>query len=160
MNPKFKSFCIRFSVLVLVLAGTMAFISCMSEAPENIGLQNGKLADCPSSPNCVCSQQDKSDEKHFIEALSYQAEPAVVMSHIKEVLNSMSRTKVISESENYLHVECTSLIFRFKDDLEFFIDTEQQKIHFRSASRVGHSDLGVNRKRVEEIKKKISASME
>ena len=80
-----------------------------------------------------------------------------IMQQVKKALSSMSRTKVITENENYLHLECTSLIFRFKDDLELFIDTEQKKIHFRSASRVGHSDFGVNRKRVEEIKRKISA---
>ena len=152
MNPKTKTFCIRFTILLLVLAGTMAFLSCMSEAPENIGLQNGKLADCPSSPNCVCSQQDKSDEKHFIEALPYASEPSAVIEKVKVALASMSRTKIISETDNYLHVECTSLIFRFTDDLEIFLDTENNTVHFRSASRVGHSDLGANRKRVKKLK--------
>lgn len=155
MKTKAKSFCIRFAVLLLVLAGTMAFLSCMSKAPENIGLQNGKLADCPSSPNCVCSQQDKNDEEHFIDSLPFSSSPALALEKIKTALNEIPRTKIVSETENYLHVECTSLIFRFTDDLEIFIDESSKQIHFRSASRVGHSDLGVNRKRVNKLKERL-----
>lgn len=158
MSPKVKSFCIRFSVILLVLAGTMAFLSCMSQAPDNIGLKNGKLTNCPSTPNCVCSQQDSTADSHFIEPLSYGSlSREEVMAHIKTAISSMPRTEIISEDDTYLHLVCTSLVFRFKDDLEIFIDTENKMIHYRSASRVGHSDLGVNRKRVDELKKKLSA---
>ncbi len=71
-------------------------------------------------------------------------------------MSELPRTKIITESENYLHVECTSFLFRFVDDLEILLDDQQKLIHFRSASRVGYSDLGVNRQRVELIKEKLS----
>ena len=64
----------------------------------------------------------------------------------------MKRTKIISIGKNYLHVECTSTIFRYVDDVEFYFDDEQQLIHFRSSSRIGYYDVGVNRRRMEKIR--------
>jgi len=69
------------------------------------------------------------------------------------VLGVIPRMVIITETESYLHAEATSLIFRFRDDVEFVIDQQANVIHFRSASRVGHSDLGANRVRMEEIRK-------
>ena len=73
------------------------------------------------------------------------------MRHLKAVIAATPRMKIVSQTENYLHAEATSLIFRFVDDVEFFID--RGVIHFRSASRVGHSDLGANRARMKKIRK-------
>ena len=155
MNPKIKKFSSWFIALVLVLGTSMAFLSCMSQRPENLGLKNGRLTDCPSSPNCVCSFEEKSDDKHFIEPFSFSSSEKEVITKLKEILKDMARTKIVEETENYIAAECTSLIFRFTDDLEFYIDAENKLIHFRSASRVGHSDLGVNRKRIDAIKEKL-----
>ena len=127
----------------------------MAQLPDNLGVSNGRLAACPSTPNCVCSFEKESDKKHFVEALSYSTSEKEVMNKLKDILVNMPRTKVIEETENYIYAECTSLIFRFKDDLEVYLDSQAKFIHFRSASRVGHSDLGVNRKRVESIKEKL-----
>jgi len=155
MSPKAKKFISFFCILLLVLILSMAFLSFMSSRPDNLGLKNSRLADCPSSPNCVCSFEEKSDEVHYIEALSYKATEKEVLDKLKEILKTMPRTKIIEETENYIYAECTSLIFRFVDDLEIYMDSENKLIHFRSASRVGHSDLGVNRKRVNSIKEKL-----
>lgn len=65
----------------------------------------------------------------------------------------MPRTRIVKEDGVYLHAEVRSFLFRFVDDLEFLIDTEQSLIHMRSASRTGYSDLGVNRRRVEHVRK-------
>ena len=138
----------------LVLISTMSFLSCMSERPENLGLKDGRLSNCPDKPNCVCSFQ--SDDKHFIEPLSYKNNDTEVHEKIVRALKELPRTKIITETETYIHAECTSLIFRFTDDLEIYIDNGQKLVHFRSASRVGHSDLGVNRKRVEQIKSALN----
>jgi len=70
---------------------------------------------------------------------------------IKAIVSSLPRTKIVDERENYLHVEFASALFRFVDDVEFLIDESAGKIHFRSASRVGHGDLGANRRRMEQI---------
>jgi len=65
----------------------------------------------------------------------------------------MPRTRIVKEEGGYLHAEVRSFLFRFVDDIEFLIDTEQSLIHVRSASRTGHSDFGVNRRRVEHVRK-------
>ena len=71
---------------------------------------------------------------------------------LKAIIQAMSRTKLVEEDESYLHYEFTSLLLRFVDDVEFLFDDESKTLHFRSASRTGYSDLGVNRKRMEEIR--------
>jgi uncharacterized protein (DUF1499 family) len=64
----------------------------------------------------------------------------------------MKRTKIISINDDYLYAECISSVFRFVDDLEFYFDDVEKIIHFRSSSRLGYYDLGVNRRRIEKIK--------
>lgn len=140
----------------LILTISMGLLSCMSERPENLGLQNDRLSACPDKPNCVCSFENKVDKEHFIEPLPYTIDEIQLRDKIIGTLQSLPRTKIITKTENYIHAECTSRIFRFVDDLEIFIDQQQKLIHFRSASRVGHSDLGVNRKRVESIKASLT----
>ncbi|HSF66524.1 MAG TPA: DUF1499 domain-containing protein [Nitrospiraceae bacterium] len=108
------------------------------------------LAPCPSSPNCVSTQA--RDEGHAISPLLYRKPRVEAKEALKEVIRSLSRTKLVEEDESYLHYEFTSLVFRFVDDVEFLFDDEIKTIHFRSASRTGYSDLGVNRKRMEEVR--------
>jgi len=74
------------------------------------------------------------------------------MSDLKKIIAGMKRAVIISETNTYLHIEFTSAFFRFVDDVEFFVDDTEKKIHVRSASRIGYSDFGVNRGRVEKIR--------
>lgn len=154
MKPKIRKICLWLCTLFLILTFSMICLSFMSKRPENLGVQNGRLNNCPETPNCVCSFEDKTD-KHFIEPFAYSAAEKDVTARLKEILNGMPRTKIVEQSENYISAECTSLLFRFTDDLEFYIDSEKKLLHFRSASRIGHSDLGVNRKRLDSIKEKL-----
>ncbi len=78
------------------------------------------------------------------------------IGRLKAILAAMPRTKIITATGEYLHAECTSPIFRFVDDVEFLVDPASRTIHFRSASRVGYSDFGVNRKRMEAISRQFS----
>lgn len=112
------------------------------------------LKACPSSPNCVSTQA--ADPKQAIAPLVYPESRAQALARLKRVLASMKRTTIITERDDYLHAEARSLIFRFVDDIEFYLPENQKVIHVRSASRVGYSDLGVNRKRVEEIRKRFN----
>jgi uncharacterized protein (DUF1499 family) len=123
--------------------------------PTNLGVKDNKLAACPSSPNCVSSQSPDTDAEHYINPLSYQSEPATAMAHLKAAIATMERTKVITETENYLYAEFTSALMGFVDDVEFYLDPTAKVIHVRSASRLGQSDLGVNRKRIEAIRAKF-----
>jgi len=115
------------------------------------GLFDGELRPCPKSPNCVSSQS--KDPSHFIEPLNYAGSLLTSRQHLLDILKSMRGARVITETETYIHATFTSRIFRFVDDVEFCFVQDAPVIHVRSASRVGYSDLGVNRKRVEKIRK-------
>jgi uncharacterized protein (DUF1499 family) len=127
----------------------LLFIGCHGTRPANIGFRNGELAPCPSSPNCVSSQAP--DEGHRVAPLPYAGPASDAMARLTVIIRSLPRTAVITRTAGYLHAEFTSALFRFVDDVEFLVDDAAKVIHVRSASRMGQSDLGVNRKRVEEI---------
>jgi uncharacterized protein (DUF1499 family) len=118
--------------------------------PTNIGVQSGQLAPCPSSPNCVSSFSQ--DTEHKIEPLAYNSAPTVAITNLKQAIQSLPKTKIITETDNYLYVEFSSSLMGFVDDVEFLLDEGEKVIQVRSASRLGQSDLGVNRKRIETIR--------
>ena len=109
-----------------------------------------RLRPCPSSPNCVSTQAQ--DEGHAIAPFRYRKSRAEAKEVLKEVIRSLPRIKFVEEDESYLHYEFTSLLLRFVDDVEFLFDDETKTIHFRSASRTGYGDLGVNRMRMEQVR--------
>ncbi|MEB3279475.1 MAG: DUF1499 domain-containing protein [Lyngbya sp.] len=118
--------------------------------PNNLGIHEGLLANCPDSPNCVSSQS--TDVVHHIDPFTYETSGAEAFEKLKTIINSMDNAKIIREDEDYLYAEFTSAIMGFVDDVEFYLDEADPIIHLRSASRLGESDLGVNRKRVETIR--------
>ncbi len=122
--------------------------------PTNLGVESGKLTACPETPNCVNSQAE--DAQHKIEPLTYKSTPAKAIADLKTVIENMEKTKIITETENYLYAEFSTKLIGFVDDVEFFLDEGANVIHVRSASRLGQSDLGVNRKRVETIRAKFN----
>jgi uncharacterized protein (DUF1499 family) len=118
--------------------------------PQDLGVRNGRLAACPDSPNCVSSFA--RDERHGIEALHVVGEVDVAWRALREVLESMPRMQVVAAASGYLHAVQTSRLMRYRDDVEFLLDAGAARIEVRSASRVGYSDMGVNRSRVESIR--------
>ncbi|MDZ8095389.1 MAG: DUF1499 domain-containing protein [Nostoc sp. DedQUE05] len=121
--------------------------------PNNLGISNGKLTPCPNSPNCVSSQS--TDASHQIAPLTFTSTPEQAITNLKQIIESLPRTKIISESKDYLYAEFKSALLGFVDDVEFYLDRTANLIHVRSASRLGQSDLGVNRKRIETIRAKF-----
>ena len=109
-----------------------------------------QLSPCPSSPNCVSTQAQ--DAGHAIAPFHYRKSRVEAKEALKEVVRSLPRTKLVEEDESYLRYEFTSLLLRFVDDVEFLFDEESKTIHFRSASRTGYGDLGVNRTRMEQVR--------
>lgn len=105
---------------------------------------------CPSSPNCVSTHA--TDERHAIAPIRYRKSRAEAKEALKAAIRALPRAKLVEENESYLHYEITSLLFRFVDDVEFVLDDEGKTIHFRSASRTGYGDFGVNRRRMEVIR--------
>ena len=137
-------------VLMGILSGMLA--ACAGERPNNLGVREGALAACPASPNCVSSRA--GDEKHRIAPLTFSGDADAVFARLKRVLGRRGDTAIIEELPGYLRVELRTVLF--VDDGEFLLDRARNAIHLRSASRLGYSDLGKNRSRIEEIRKEFA----
>jgi uncharacterized protein (DUF1499 family) len=109
-----------------------------------------RLAPCPKSPNCVSSLAP--DDAHRVDPIAFSGDPAAALAKLRAVIEAMPRTAITRQDEDSLHAEFTSWLLRFVDDVDAVVDPDAGVIHVRSASRVGYSDLGVNRKRVEAIR--------
>ena len=143
-------------ILSLAIGGLLAFpvlrwlVERASPMPDNLGVENGRLTPCPDSPNCVSTQAN--DEEHGIDPIPYAGETAVAHDKILTILNDDPSFTIISQTPTYIHAEARSNLWRFIDDVEFFFDEADSLIQFRSASRLGYGDGGVNRRRMETIR--------
>jgi uncharacterized protein (DUF1499 family) len=113
--------------------------------------QRKDVQDCPSSPNCVSSLS--KDSRHLIDPLHFKDSSDEAFECLKQIVKDEKRSTIITEERDYVHAEFRTLL-GFVDDVEFSLDHENRVIHMRSASRVGYWDLGVNRRRLEEIRSK------
>ncbi len=140
---------LRFRLMMIpVVALIWLFgMSAMTQKPKSLGLFDGRLYPLPNTPNCVSTEA--SDEERLMPALKFQGDAAETKSKLLKTIGQFPRWRLVEDDGDYLHVEATSLIFRFIDDVEFLIDRSTHRVHFRSASRIGHSDLGANRKRMQ-----------
>ena len=116
-----------------------------------------RLSPCPDKPNCVSTTAE--EERHAIAPFRYRKSRAEAKEALKAVIAGLPRTTLVEEDDAYLHVEVTSLLLRFVDDVEFLFDEESKTIHFRSASRVGYGDLGVNRRRMEALRSLVDGKL-
>lgn len=114
-------------------------------------LPDGKLRPCPDSPNCVCSEHESRE--HWIEPLSFSGEANAAWQRLTDILRNFPRTKIVAETADHIEGRVRTRIFRFEDVLEFRLDRIANLIHIRSASQIGYSDLGANRRRVESFRK-------
>lgn len=133
-----------FKILFYIIFMALTTVNQASSASEK------KLPLCRDSPNCVSSQAQ--DAKHFIEPFKISGDPEKAWQALKQAINSQSRMVITHETADTLHAEATSLVFRFVDDINVILDANARLIHVRSASRTGHSDFGVNRKRIETLR--------
>ena len=131
----------------------MPLFSCSGTRPSNLGIKASRLAPCPSSPNCVSS--DDADAAHGISSLQLALPPEPAWLAAQSIVAGLARTKIISQTDDYLHAECSSAFFGFVDDLELHLRPASDFIAVRSAARLGHSDFGVNRKRVENLRSQL-----
>jgi uncharacterized protein (DUF1499 family) len=143
-------------VILLVPIVGLAALSLLSQPPKNLGVKDGRLLDCPPSPNCVCTQA--SDARHQMAPIPFDGTSGEALKRLEAAIATLPGTKIVDRSENYLYAESTSRIFRFVDDIELFVDAEHHVIHYRSASRAGRSDLGVNKKRMQALREAFEAS--
>lgn len=117
--------------------------------PGNLGVRDGLLAPCKRSPNCVWSQANPTDREHYIAPIHGS------MASVRKAIASMPRATIVSEKRDYLYAEFRTRLLRYVDDVEFFFDGNVVQV--RSCSRLGRRDFGVNRKRVEELRRLIES---
>lgn len=122
----------------------------VSPVPDHLGVENGRFAPCPSSPNCVSSFA--SDEQHRIAPLTFSGSLPEAKVRLYNVITAMPRARVIANTPDYIHAEFRSALWRFVDDVELYFDAENSLIQMKSAARLGYGDGGVNRKRIEDIR--------
>ncbi len=138
------------TAIIITIASSLIFAGSARAANSNLGVNNGHLSACPESPNCVVSQD--GDETHAIAPITYHTDLDKARETLLKVLSVVPRTEIIEQTDNYILAESKSRIFGFIDDVEFYFPENESVIQMRSASRVGESDLGVNRRRLEQIR--------
>lgn len=130
-------------LLVLLLS------ACAGERPPTLGLQSGRLASCPQRPNCISSTAEGEQQ---IAPIVYAGSRDAARERLLRAVRSEPRAALVTRQDDYLHVEFASALFGFVDDAEFHLPAERPVIEMRSAARLGWSDLGVNRRRLERLR--------
>ncbi len=151
-------------LLLMALAGLALHVATAGgdtvfswKRPDNLGVKQGRLAPPKSTPNCVSSQAEPADAEHYIAPIAFKGEPGAAMAAVRGAVENMRDAIVIRQEGGYLYAEFRTKFMRFVDDVEFLVDAKLGQIHVRSASRLGRRDFGVNRARVEALRKRIEA---
>lgn len=127
--------------------------------PDNIGMTGGRLAPCKSTPNCVGSHADRvTDPGHHVAPIRFKGTAEAAWKALKQIVRGPERATIVREEDGYLYDTFSSKLMGFVDDTEFLLDSGGGVIHVRSAARLGYSDLGMNRERVEAIRAKLAAA--
>jgi uncharacterized protein (DUF1499 family) len=158
------------AVGIVVVGGAVAITGGLYALSRNqptteeiaLGVQGGSLTACPDSPNCVSTQADPNDTRHYVEPIPFGAvggraqRAAEVIDLTAKWVQNREDGEIVERSDTYLRAVFTSDVFGFKDDVEVYVAPSEGSIHFRSASRVGQGDMGVNRKRYQDFRAAIS----
>jgi uncharacterized protein (DUF1499 family) len=153
------------TVLIVVAALVLATIAVLAAGraglfagtPPALGIADGELLPCPPTPNCVVSQADPADATHHVAPITFHGDPAKVWAALADAVRATAGATILDEQAGYLRAEFVSRVLGFVDDVEFRLDSGAKRIHVRSASRLGRSDFGVNRARVEAIRARLAA---
>jgi uncharacterized protein (DUF1499 family) len=125
--------------------------------PAQLGVKDGRFSGPHTKPNFVCSQIQPTDKLHYVKAFEVQAktDPLELWEALVAAVKRLPRCSIVTEKQNYLHAEIASARFGFIDDFELYLPPPMACIHVRSAARLGYRDFGVNRDRVEALRKLI-----
>jgi uncharacterized protein (DUF1499 family) len=145
----------KFLILPFLMIALVTLTGCQTDSVK-VGLKDGKLRPCGDTPNCVCTQDLAAG--HRIEPIRYAVTQDEAWERLIMVIRQMTQSTIVKADPNYIHVEFRSALFEFVDDAEFLFDDAAKLIHFRSAARKGYYDFGVNRKRMEEMRKRFTGS--
>ena len=143
--------------MIKFFIGSLIFVTilwgCSGSPAERHNSESSGFLDCPDTPNCVSSLA--KNPKYRVEPFRLKKDPKTSWDIVKKTVELLPRTKVVSADNSDIHAECKSMIFRFVDDLTLHLIPSKGTIDIRSASRIGYSDLGVNRRRIETLRKKL-----
>jgi uncharacterized protein (DUF1499 family) len=158
---KVLGFGILFLLLVagaVVLVGQLGFLK--GRAPTDLGVRDGRLKPPATTPNSVSSQADlypnhpqrDNARNARIAPLTFSGDGEAAMLRLASLVKQSDRTTIVTQQADYLYAQCTTALMKFTDDVEFWLDRKASVIQVRSASRLGESDMGVNRARIEKIR--------
>lgn len=139
--------CLAFILMVIV---RLAMLSAGAQRPKTLGLVDNQFVACPAKPNCVSTHS--TNPQHASNPIRFSGSAAEAFDRLQAIVEQQPRAQIITAANGYIRAEFTSRIFHFVDDVQFLFDENQQVIHFRSSSRSGYSDLGVNRHRMESLR--------
>jgi len=128
-------------------------LACAGKAPDTVGVRGSALSLRPARPNCVSSEG--ADPSHQVAPFLLAVSPGEAWPAIRQAVSELPRTRIVGETSAYLHAECRSALFGFVDDLELLLHPDQGRIAVRSVARLGDSEFGVNRKRVETLRRNL-----
>ncbi len=138
------------SAVAIAYCVGMFLLALWSRRPIELGIRAGRLAPCRNSSNCVSSQTELVAQ--YMPPIQTKVPRDEARSRLRRILEEMPRTTIVEQAADYIHAEVRSAFWGFVDDVELYIDPVLGEIHFRSASRVGFRDLGVNRLRMDSVR--------
>ncbi len=143
-----------FTILAMAIAFGALLTYQNLKTPTHLGLKDGKLAPMPTKPNAVSSQTTVVSKQ--VEALPFKETPEKTLEAVNTALAKLGGNEIQKQESNYIYSIFTTPLMRYHDDVEIYLDTDAQLVHFRSQSRAGHSDMGLNRKRYEQFRELYS----
>lgn len=144
-----KALLLLLPTLALAVPAALLVLARASRSPVPVGLTEGRLRPCPPRPNCVCSE-DVGEAA--IAPFAVVGDPAAAFAELVELVGRTDGLELVAREPAYAHLVARTPLLGFRDDLELRLAPAEGVVHVRSASRVGHSDLGANRARVEELR--------
>lgn len=143
----------------LVVSGQVGLLA--GKVPTNLGVTGGRLSPPAKTPNSVSSQATlypDHPQKDYanIAPFSYSGDGGVAMARLASLLEKSERTVIVTRRPDYIYAQCSTAWLKFTDDVEFWLDRQNNVIQMRSASRLGRSDFGVNRARLEALRARFS----
>jgi uncharacterized protein (DUF1499 family) len=146
--------------LGLIVAGQLGLLA--GQAPGNLGVTDGRLKPPSRTPNSVSSQaalypDHPQKEYASIAPIAYSGAGEAAMAKLANILQNSERTVLVTQGPDYIYAQCTTVLLKFTDDVEFWLDKANNVIQVRSSSRLGRKDFGVNRARIEAIRARFNA---
>jgi len=136
-------------ILVVFIAANFGRIYYQNTQVPELGVVSGQFKPVSQKPNNVSTQA--KDPVKQVDTLAGKDTPEATMAALKKTVQQYGGAAVQTETEDYLYVIFTTNLMKYHDDAEFWLDIEANEVHFRSASRAGHSDMGLNKQRYKKL---------